>query len=43
MGQAADSKASWQIEWQKTRKAAEAEGEVNAHVVPGELESGLLR
>ena len=32
-GQAGESRATWQVEWEKTLKAAEAEGEVTVYVV----------
>jgi iron(III) transport system substrate-binding protein len=32
-GEAAESKPTWQVEWEKTLKAAEAEGEVAVYVV----------
>jgi iron(III) transport system substrate-binding protein len=33
VGRAAESRLSWQVEWEKTLKAAEAEGEVTVYVV----------
>ena len=32
-GRAGESRATWQVEWEKTLKAAEAEGEVTVYVV----------
>ena len=32
-GRAAESKPTWQVEWEKALKAAEAEGEVTVYVV----------
>jgi hypothetical protein len=32
-GRAGESRPGWQVEWEKTLKAAEAEGEVTVYVV----------
>jgi iron(III) transport system substrate-binding protein len=33
LGRAADSRSTWQLDWEKTLKAAEAEGEITVYVV----------